>query len=168
MKGTTTMRSTLRLLTLALPAVVLACAGCGSGSSVATDAAPHAAQGSTSGSTSTSTSTSSDPTATTSPTAGDQPSSDFCTEARRLGAMDAQGLSAGTADVKAELSRLDSLDAIAPAEIADDFRLFTRAEYTLLDPGSRKGLPQAQLDQQTTPAAFLRVEQYLQQSCGIS
>jgi hypothetical protein len=162
MKGTTTMRSTLRLLTLALPAVVLACAGCGSGSSVATDAAPHAAQGSTS------TSTSSDPTATTSPTADDQPSSDFCTEARRLGAMDAQGLSAGTADVKAELSRLDSLDAIAPAEIADDFRLFTRAEYTLLDPGSRKGLPQAQLDQQTTPAAFLHVEQYLQQSCGIS
>jgi hypothetical protein len=164
MKGTTTMRSTLRLLTLALPAVVLACAGCGSGSSVATDAAPHAAQSSTSGPTS----PSSDPTATTSPTAGDQPSSDFCTEARRLGAMDAQGLSAGTADVKAELSRLDSLDAIAPAEIADDFRLFTRAEYTLLDPGSRKGLPQAQLDQQTTPAAFLRVEQYLQQSCGIS
>jgi hypothetical protein len=65
-------------------------------------------------------------------------------------------------------SRLSALDDLAPSEISADLHLFTGAEYTLLDPGDPKGLPEAAPNQPTGPVATAHVQQYLQQECGIS
>ncbi len=65
------------------------------------------------------------------------------------------------------LSGLDALDASAPSQIKRDFHLFTRAEYSILEPSSPKALPEAQLTGRATQS-FLHVRDYLAATCGIS
>ncbi len=91
----------------------------------------------------------------------------FCGQARALGLEQSINLHDGSAGVDPSvLTKLDNLAALAPTEIASDFRLFVSIEHAILGRGAANPRVLDKVDDPTTAQRLQHVATYLGQHCG--